>query len=113
MTVAEFTETYRATIALIEARLAALGADKREFESPEVVAVGFTGLPRQLILSLQPDEHFVRSVYYKVLDREVEPGELATALARLGAKPADRDAFIDELASSEKALRRKVRIQWV
>jgi hypothetical protein len=113
MIVAEFTETYCATVALIEARLAALDADKREFESPDVVAAGFTGLPRQLILSLQPDEHFVKTVYNKVLDRDVEPDELEILLARLEARPTDRDAFIDELTASEDALDRKVRIQWV
>ena len=110
---AEFTDTYRATVQLIESRLAALGTEKREFESPDVVAAGFTGMPRQLILSLQPDEHFIRTVYHKVLDREVEPEDLATLLARLEAVPTDRDAVIDELVASEDALDRKVRIQWV
>jgi hypothetical protein len=117
MSMAEFIDTYRATVALIQATLAERGAEPRMFEAPEVVSASFTGMPRNFILELQPDELFVRTAYHKLLDREVEPDEL-TAHLRLLAASAEpdvtvRESILAELAASEEALERGVRIQWL
>lgn len=113
MIVAEFIDTYSAMVALIQGRLAERGGPERAFEAPETVAASFTGMPRNLILGLQPDGAFIAAAYYKLLDREVEPAELASQLERLAASAVTRSALLDELSAGDEAAERGVRVEWV
>jgi hypothetical protein len=110
---AEFAEIYENTLDLLRERLNDKGAPIPAFESIEVAPYCFIGVPRDLLLGLDGDDLFLTSAYFKVLDRAIEPDELAALKAALSAGSLTRERVLVDLEIDEDGFERSVRTEWV